>query len=433
MNQYSYICIDYDGREVKGFLQAADDESARIKLMEQGLKIVRVDLSSLEERSTNEEHSATEEPLEITEFQSDHFASYGKSDHLTSYGKAVWNSESEFIDIVAKDSPCQIHGIPLSASLRTLAEETSSKKISQEFRAIARDLEQGKLAEDSFSQHLKNVPQNLASLIRAGAQTGKLENIVEDYIESQRFLAQSRHKIMTSLFYSTVLILGTFLLFYLFMVVVVQNFKPIFVDFGTELPRITILTIYISDFVFHNGLKTIMFLICISFVFWFSFDLFKIQAARRRLVCLIPVFGGILKYTSIAQFCRMLATIIEAQIKLPEAIELASESTNDPNLIAGCRVLKKRLLEGSSLAEASAQGPHFSKSFVHLFRWQDRPEIFIDSLRASSNIFQAKANMRTASLVFALQPIGLAAVLLIILFPIVSLFSPLFKVLNDLS
>lgn len=422
MNQYSYICIDDDGQEVKGFLQASNDEAARIKLMEQGLKIVRVDLYLIEELSTNEEHSAAEEPLEVTEFQ---------IDHLASYGKAVWNSESEFIDIVAKNSPYQIHGLPLSASLRTLAEETSSKKISQEFREIACDLEQGKLADDSFAQHLKNVPQNLASLIRAGAQTGKLENIIDDYIESQRFLAQSRHKILTSLFYFAVLILGIFLLFYLFMVVVVQNFKPIFIDFGIELPAITILTIHISDFVFHYGLKTITFLICISLVFWFSFDLFKMQAARRRLLYLIPVFGGVLKYTSIAQFCRMLATIIEAEIKLPEAIELASESTNDPNLITGCHVLKKQLLEGTSLAEASTQSLHFSKNFVHLFRWQDRSEIFIDSLRASSNIFQAKANLRTTSLVFALQPIGFAGVLLIILLPIGSLYLPLFKLLNS--
>ena len=423
MKRYSYICIDVDGVEIKGFLEAESDESARIMLMERGLKIIRVDLASIDGVPVTKE-SSDDEPLEITDFQ---------RDALSTYGKTAWNSDSEFIDIVSTNSPYRIHGLPLSASLRTLAEETSSPKIAEEFRNIANDLEQGTLAEDSFQQHLKNVPTNLKSLIRAGVKTGKLEAIIEDYIESQRFLTKSRHKILTSLFYTSVLFLGILVLYYLFMVIVVQGFKSIFIDFGTELPTITEITFYISDLIFHYGLETFLILICILVIIWFSFSLFKMQAARRRLLCLTPIFGSILNYTSIAQFCRMLATIIEANIKLPEAIELAAKSTNDPNLTAGCRVLKKRLAEGTTLAEASAKSPHFSKSFVYLFRWQDRPEIFIDSLRASSNIFQAKANMKTATLVFVLQPIGLLGIIFIIVLPIVSLFLPLIKLLNDLS
>ncbi len=424
MNRYSYICIRNDGQEMKGFLQAVSDESARIQLMEQGLKVVRVDQCSSDELSTIEEISTVAEPLEIIDFQ---------SNQLSDYGKAAWNTESEFIDIVSKSSEFKVHGLPLSASLRTLAEETPSKKLARELLKIADDLEQGKTSEDSFDRHLKNVPQNLESLIRAGAQTGKLESIIEDYIESQRLLAHARHRILTSLFYTSVLVFGSFLLFYFLMVTVVGSFKSIFYDFGTELPSITILVISLSEIFSQYGLQTIAILTILALGLWFSFDLLKLQATRRRLLNLIPIFGSILSYTSIAQFCRMLATIIEANIKLPKAIELAADSTRDPNLIAGCEILKKRIADGSSLAQATTEIPNFSKSFVHLFRWQDQPEIFIDSLRASNNIFQAKANMKTGSLVFALQPLVLAGVMLSIGVLLVALIMPLFQLLNDLS
>lgn len=420
MKRYSYICIGNDGQEKDGFLQAKNDESARIKLMEQGLKIVRLDLYS-DELSIDSE---TTEASEITEFS---------SNQLAEYGKAAWNPESEFIDNLPKSSQLNIHGLPLSASLRTLAEETFSRKLAHTFQRIALDLEQGTTAEDSFSRHLKHVPHSLESLIRAGAQTDQLESIIEDYIESQRLLAQSRHKIMTSLFYSGVLILATFLLFYFLMVTVVANFKSIFMDFGMELPGITILSIFVSDFLAAYGLQILAILTLSSLGIWFSFDLLKMQPIRRRLINAIPVFGGILNYTSIAQFCRMLATIIEAKIKLPEAIELAAKTTKDPNLIAGCELLKQRTKEGFNLAQASIEIPHFSKNFIHIFRWQDRPEIFIDSLRASSNIFQAKANMKTGALVFALQPIVLAGIMCVIGIPILAIYIPLIKLLNDLS
>ncbi|QDT94730.1 type II secretion system F family protein [Gimesia aquarii] len=424
MNRYSYVCINHDGQETRGFLEAVNDESARIKLMEQGLKIIRVDHCSSDTSSTIEETSVAGEPLEIIDFQ---------SNHLSEYGKAAWNTEPEFIDLVARDSEFQIYGIPLSASLRTLAEETPSKKLTRELQKIAEDLEHGKTPEDSFEQHLKNVPQNLESLIRAGAQTGKLESIIEDYIESQRLMAQTRHRILISVFYTSVLVFGSFLLFYFLLVTVVSNFKSIFLDFGTELPGITILAFSISDFFSQFGFPIVAYPIVFALGFWFSFDLLKLQATRRRLLNLIPIFGSILNYTSIAQFCRMLASIIEANIKLPKAIELAADSTRDPNLIAGCQILKKRMADGSNLTQATSEIPNFNKSFAHLFRWQDQPEIFIDSLRASSNIFQAKANMKTGSLVFALKPLVLAGVMLTIGMLIFALVMPLIKLLNDLS
>lgn len=424
MNRYSYVCIGHDGQEMRGFLEAVNDESARIKLMEQGLKILRVDYYSSDKLLTTEEPSTVSEPLEIIDFQ---------SNQLSKYGKAAWNTESEFIDFVSRGSEFQTHGIPLSASLRTLAEETPSKKLTRELQNIAEDLEHGKTPEDSFEQHLKNVPQNLESLIRAGAQSGKLESIIEDYIESQRLLAQSRHRILTSLFYTSVLVFGSFLLFYFLLVTVVSNFKSLFLDFGTELPSITILAFSISDVFSQFGIQIVVYPIIFVLGFWYSFDLLKLQAVRRRLLNLIPIFGSILSYTSIAQFCRMLASIIEANIKLPKAIELAADSTRDPNLIAGCQILKKRMADGSNLTQATSEIPNFNKNFVYLFRWQDQPKIFIDSLRASSNIFQAKANMKTGSLVFALKPLVLTGVMLTVGMLIFALIMPLIKLLNDLS
>ena len=420
MNRYSYICIGSDGQEKDGFLQAKNDESARIQLMEQGLKIVRLDLCSGEESTKPE---ATE-VLEIKDFS---------GDQLAEYGKAAWNPESEFLDHLSKNSQLNVHGMPLSASLRTLAEETASKKLAHTFQRIAIDLEQGTTTEESFSRHLKHVPHNLESLIRAGAQTEQLEPIIEDYIESQRLLMQSRHKLMTSLFYSSVLVLGAFLLFYFLMISVVRNFRSIFLDFGTELPGITVLVMQLSDLLVTYGLPVLAILIFGFAGIWFSLDLFKMQAIRRRLINQIPILGSIVNSISIALFCRMLATIMEAKIKLPEAIELAAKTTKDPNLIAGCELLKQRIREGLNFSDASHEIPHFSNSFIHIFRWQDRPDIFIDSLRASSNIFQAKANMKTGTFVFILQPLVLIGIIVSIGLPVVAIYVPLIKVLNDLS
>ena len=83
--------------------------------------------------------------------------------------------------------------------------------------------------------------------------------------------------------------------------------------------------------------------------------------------------------------------------------------------------------------ESAQTSPHFNKSFIHLFRWQDQPQLFVESLRASSNVYQAKAEMKTGTLIFILQPVLIVGMLLLLGIPILALYMPLIKVLHDLA
>lgn len=422
MKQYSYLCINSDGQEVSGFVNARSDESARIKLMEQGLKIVRVDL--IESDQTPDSEFSDGDAVDITEFE-------GES--LEDYGKAVWDVSTDYLDSIRNKRQPQIEGLPLSASLRTLAEESLSISLARTFQRMALDLEQGRSQEDTFQRHLQSVPQNLATLIHVSAGTEKLESVIEDYIASERQRRQARHKLLTSFFYSIVLILGSLILFYFLMTIIVGNFKSLFEDFGTELPGLTVLMISVADLLTKHGIKIAFIVIGGMSLIWFSFDFLKKRALRRRLLNQIPVFGSILSNTSISQFCRMLAGLIDARVKLPEALMLAAQMTRDPNLIAGCEVLIKRTNAGFSLMESAQSSPHFTKSFIHIFRWQDHPQVFVESLRASSNIYQTKADLKTGTLIFILQPVLISGMLFLLGIPIVAIYLPMIKLLNDLS
>ncbi|QDU53522.1 type II secretion system F family protein [Gimesia panareensis] len=422
MKKFSYLCIGYDGEEVSGFLFADSDEAARIKLMGQGLKIIRVDLC--ETSDSTDSDSGRDEAAEITEFE---------VVSLEDFGKSVWSTEPDSLDTVRKSSQYQIQGLPLSASLRTLSEEAPSRSLARTFERMAVDLEQGRTPEETFQHYLQSVPQNLSSLIRVSASTGKLESVIEDYIESERLLKQSRHKLLTVLSYAAFLILGSLILFYFLFAFILRSFKELLLDLGTELPGLTISMFRISDVLSKHGVKIMLITLGSTLLIWFSFDFLRMQAARRRIINLIPVFGAILSNTAIAQFCRILAGLIDAGVKLPDALTLAAQMTRDPNLIAGCEILIKQTHAGFSLMESAQSSPHFNKSFIHLFRWQDQPQIFVESLRASSNIYQAKADMKTGTLIFILQPVLIIGMLFLIGIPILALYMPLIKALKDLA
>ena len=97
-------------------------------------------------------------------------------------------------------------------------------------------------------------------------------------------------------------------------VVLVAQFETIFKDFGIPLPRMTIAMIMLSH-AFAIGLAGLRDpRRSRSPGPGSSGRLFLRPAARRSLASKIPVVGGVWRYTSWAEFCHLLALLLESRL-----------------------------------------------------------------------------------------------------------------------
>src|SRR5262245_42686899 len=138
-------------------------------------------------------------------------------------------------------------GLPLVGGLRAMAEELPSGGLRRALLDLAHRLEGGAPLDNALEQMGQSFPDHVRGLVRAGVKSGRLGEILGQYVRYRSLATQMHRKALTSLAYPIVLIVVFWSIFSFMMIVIVPKFKRIFMDFGVELPRTSILLLTVSD------------------------------------------------------------------------------------------------------------------------------------------------------------------------------------------
>ncbi len=405
MPQYHYQATNSLGEHVTGTIEAANHDDVVANLQEQGLAVVRIEEQS--ETQPADANDRVDTPTRLT--------------------------EKDYLQVASRVADITHSGLPLSSGLRAMAEEMTSKRTQRVLLAVSQRLEAGDSLEQALNRYGKGIPQHLAAMIRAGAQSGNLGVMLAEYLTFARRNQDLRRRIIVSLTYPALLICATFLVTLLFLVMIVPSFGDIFEGFGMELPFVTFAVLTIADFVISYGWIAAVGFVAVVFSIWIGIGLLGGPALRRRLVNAIPLIGPIFHYAAQSRFCQILAMLVENGVPLPESVRLAGAGTGDPNLREGGRQVSGYIEHGEPLSEAATNLPNFSSAVVSLFRWEKQRNAFVEVLRASAELFAARTNIQTNSIAVIIEPIVLVTVAVICGGLVFSMFMPLIQLLNDLA
>ena len=153
---------------------------------------------------------------------------------------------------------------------------------------------------------------------------------------------------------------------------------------------------------------------------------------RRSLATKIPVLGGVWRYTSWAEFCHLLALLLESQLTLPEALRLAGEGVQNTDLDRACQIMASEVERGGTLAQAMASRPELPSGLARLLRWATKQNAIAEILHMAGEMFEARAKgqamfagtvMAVLSVVIVLW--GAFSVVVGLMLPLVTLISRL--------
>jgi type II secretory pathway component PulF len=73
---------------------------------------------------------------------------------------------------------------------------------------------------------------------------------------------------------------------------------------------------------------------------------------RNTVMCRLPVVGPLWRFTSWAEFCHLLAILLESEVSMPEALVLTGQGVQDADIDRACRAMARDVESGRSLSEA---------------------------------------------------------------------------------
>jgi type II secretory pathway component PulF len=323
-------------------------------------------------------------------------------------------------------------GLPLVSGLRSLAAELPSKRLRRPLRQMADGIERGESLDAALVGVASRFPAPLRGLVIAGARSGKLADVLGQYVRYANLGASLRRRFWLAVAYPLFLLTALVGLYVFVCGWIVETFQFILKDFGVETPAVTRVFFWMADATRIHGLRFVATGTLLGLVAYAVFRLGMGPAERRMVATGIPLFGPLLRWSSLAEFCHLTGLLVESEMPLPEALELAARGVNDAELARASRSLRASVEDGWTFADALRTWPRCPAGLTEILAESEGRGDLAPALHLAGDMFEARARSHASflSALFAAMTLlmvvwGGAFVVMALYLPLISLIAKL--------
>lgn len=270
----------------------------------------------------------------------------------------------------------------------------------------------------SLAEGLKRYPDvfenTYVQLVKAGEASGKLESILDrlvDYLEAQETM---RNKI-TSAIRGPLIQLGLILtIAFGLMIFVVPKMTQTMTTQGKELPLVTELVMGFSYFVlnYYLLLALMIFGTVTGFLYWkatpegaYTLDTIKLK---------LPVIQFFARIGAVVQFCSTLGMLLEAGVRLSEALTIVCDIVDNRVLKNALEQAKENIIKQGKIAQYLKKTQVFPTIAIYLIETGEESGNLDSMLLEVSKNYEKDLSEKADGLSALLQPAMLLIMALVV-------------------
>jgi len=319
-------------------------------------------------------------------------------------------------------------GMSITSSLDIIAEDTENLQLRQILQEARAKVSEGQLLSDGLSRFPRVFNRLALAMIVAGETSGDLGQALRslaEYFDGRDRLAKKIHSataypifVLTMI---TVVIVGI-------MALIVPRFQAVFQQLGGNLPGFTQAFMSFYEVLRDHALYVAAALVLVLVA---GVLLSRTPAGHRllsRLVLRLPLFGRLFTESFVAQFCRTIATLLEAGVPVLDALEIVRGMTaNDVATGAVARV-KQHVMGGSNVALGMTAAGFFPTMAVKMTQVGEESGSLPAILRKTSEHYERRLTATIDTLTGMLEPIMIVTIGTVVLVVVIALYLPIFTI-----
>lgn len=317
-------------------------------------------------------------------------------------------------------------GLPILKGLDLLADRLTDPKLGSHIQAVRDEVRNGSLLSDAF-EHEGVFPPMYVTSIMAGEKSGALGEVLDRYILYQRLSMSVRKKVLLSLMYPSILIVLVVLLVIFLITYVVPSFAQLYTSMGANLPAMTQLLIAVGTtargYILLIAGCALVAGVCIRY--WAKTESGKETLDRVKLRT--PVLGEVWIKYQVAQFSRVLSTLLVGGIPLLQAIEVASDSIGTLLLKRTLDNARKRVREGQSLSSSLAATKVFPGLSIDMIEVGESTGALPAMLTSVAEFYEDDVNTRMTAAMALIEPAIMIFMGIFVAFVLLALYLPIFS------
>ncbi len=339
----------------------------------------------------------------------------------------------QIVTFTTQLSTLQDAGLPIVRSLRILAEQQKPGKFRDQLEGTSDDVEQGSTFSEALSKYPKSFDKLYVSMVRAGEAGGVLDVILSRLATFMEKAEKIKKKVKGALVYPIAVIVVAVLIVACIMMFVVPSFEKMFKDLGQELPGPTQLLLASSHLVrtywyLLPGVPFVLFVVGKAVA---STDNGKTLLDRIKLK--IPVFGMIIKKSSISRFCRTLGTLIASGVPILEALRIVKDAVGNVVIANAIEEVHGSIREGDTVAEPLRNSGVFDELLVNMIDVGEETGELDKMLIKIADNYEADVDVAVEGVSSLIEPMIIVGLGGVVGFIVVALFMPLIKIIETIN
>ncbi|OFW28174.1 MAG: secretion system protein [Acidobacteria bacterium RIFCSPLOWO2_12_FULL_60_22] len=317
-------------------------------------------------------------------------------------------------------------GLPILKALDLLGGHIAQPSLRSCINEIRDSVRGGALLSEAFREQ-GVFSEIYTTTLLAGEKSGNMEGVLDRYINYQRTALSVKRKLAASLVYpallvTMVLILVTFLVSY-----VIPSFAELYRTMSQELPPITQALIAFSDGFKRYWIVLMVLLAGTGFGGWLWKATPQGGQSLDRLKMKVPLAGEIWTKYQVAQFCRMLGTLLAGGIPMVQALDTAQHSVVSPLLRHALEVGTRQVREGKALWQGLSQAGFFPELAIEMIEVGESSGALAQMLASVADFFEEDVNTSLAALLSLIEPAILIFMGGVVALVLIALYLPIFS------
>ena len=312
-----------------------------------------------------------------------------------------------------------------------LSSEIENKHLRQSMVEITDDLQAGNSISKALSKHPEIFSDFYVNMVKAGEETGKLNETFEYLAEHLDRNYEVVSKAKNALIYPAFVIAVFFAVMVLMFTVIIPKISVILLDSGQPVPFYTAVVFAISNFIISYGFLILAALVVLIFFFVRFLKTEEGRESFAKFKLAVPYLGGLYQKLYLSVISDNLATMILSGIPMVHAIEVtANVIDNDVyrNILENSVTAVK---SGSPLSQSLGQHDEMPAMLIQMVKVGEESGELGDILKTMARFYQREVVNAVDTLVGLIEPVMIVALGLGVGTLLASVLIPIYNIANS--
>jgi type IV pilus assembly protein PilC len=213
------------------------------------------------------------------------------------------------------------------------------------------------------------------------------------------------------------------------MIFVIPAFKQVFTSFGADLPAPTLFVMAVSEifvkywYLIFGGLFGGVY----AFLEMWKRSV-PVQIFMDRLMLKMPIFGDLIKKSTIARWTRTLSTMFAAGVPLVEALESVGGASGNHIYMMATKEIQGKVSTGTTLTSAMQESNVFPNMVIQMVSIGEESGALDSMLGKVADFFEAEVDDAVEAISSLMEPMIMVVLGVVIGGMVIAMYLPIFKI-----